>query len=156
MFVFKDFSILDIQSGSQESIFVFGTEYDEIKKGNSTLKGIKNSLGIPVVHNKKRLFSDRQEEFDILKEKLSTIWNLHIKGKTIVLPKKYIGTGLARLNEVSPVVFKLMERFYTSAKNVSGTSDYDEINSINDVLNSKMLTTAKKLFKPTKIIIRNR
>ena len=61
-------------------------------------------------------FSDRDDEYEIVKDKLIKLWNLHLEGKVIVLPLNKIGSGLAKLDYCSPKIAKLIDRFYSHAE----------------------------------------
>ncbi|MDY0292813.1 MAG: hypothetical protein RBR02_10825 [Desulfuromonadaceae bacterium] len=62
-------------------------------------------------------FSDKQDEYEIVKSKLIYLWNEHLKGKVIILPEATIGSGLAKLEQKSPKINELIGRFYASANN---------------------------------------
>ncbi len=97
-------------------IFVFGDNLIEKGTGGQAIiRNEPNSFGIPT----KRLpnmmessfFSDKKDEETRLKEKLYLLNDLFKQNKTIVFPKNGIGTGLAKMQEKSPILFKKMNKY---------------------------------------------
>ena len=94
-------------------IFVFGDNLIEKGTGGQAIiRNEPNSFGIPT----KRLpnmmessfFFDKKDEETRLKEKLYLLNDLFKQNKTIVFPKNGIGTGLAKMQEKSPILFSCM------------------------------------------------
>lgn len=121
MFRFEDMITVAMCENNPNSIFVFGDNLiQKGKKGQAIIRDCSNAFGVPT----KRLpsisigsfFSDKEEEINIVKEKLIFLWNEHLSGKEIILPANMIGSGLANLKEKSPYIHSLVERFYNSAK----------------------------------------
>jgi len=96
-----------------DKIFVFGDNLDEVgKRGQAIIRDCKNSFGIPTKRHPRMdedsFFSDKDDEMDIVLEKLRQLYKLMIGGKTIVFPKDGIGTGLAKMQEKSPKIYNKM------------------------------------------------
>jgi len=99
-------------------IFVFGDNLiGKGKAGQAVIRDNLNSFGVPTKRlpsmSKDAFFSDREDEYKIVKQKLIRLWELHQEGKTIVLPKNKIGSGLAKLSILSPKISALVDRFYS-------------------------------------------
>jgi len=102
-------------------IFVFGDNLiGKGKAGQAIIRDNPNSFGVPTKRlpsmSKGAFFSDRDDEYEIVKDKLIKLWNLHLEGKVIVLPLNKIGSGLAKLDYCSPKIAKLIDRFYSHAE----------------------------------------
>lgn len=120
MFVFADKLNPSLCINNPHALVVFG---DNLicrgKAGQAIIRDEPNAFGIPTKRlpsmEKGSFFSDRKDEYDIVKNKLIYLWNEHQKGKMIILPRAQVGTGLANIEANSPKIHKLIERFYTSA-----------------------------------------
>ncbi len=105
---------------SPTNIFVFGDNLQGWgRAGQAVIRNCSNAWGVPTKRypsmKEDSFFSDRQDEYDIVLKELSTLWQMHRDGRTIVLPINPIGSGLARVQFRSPLVWSLIERFYDSA-----------------------------------------
>ncbi len=103
-----------------EHIFVFGDNMiGKGKAGQAIIRDCSNAFGVPTKRlpsmNPNAFFSDKQDEYDIVLEKLSLLWQMHKDGKCIVLPNNPIGSGLAKVSSKSPIVWNLIKKFYVSA-----------------------------------------
>lgn len=90
-------------------IFVFGDNLARYgKAGQACIRGERNTFGIPTKRYPSMadgsFFSDRRCERDHVLTALRELYKLAIR-HTIVFPQNGIGTGLARMNETSPVLF---------------------------------------------------
>lgn len=108
---------MTICRANPNALFVFGDNLiRKGKRGQAIIRDEPNAFGIPT----KRLpsmgidafFSDKKEEQDIVMGRLMLLKHYHIIGKYIVFPKYGIGTGLAKLDEYSPEIFKLIDRCF--------------------------------------------
>lgn len=120
MFAIIDYYTPKLCQFNPDAIVVFGDNLiQKGKAGQAVIRDEPNAFGIPT----KRLpsmsadsfFSDKQDEYDVVKEQLIFLWGEHEKGKMVFLPQNPIGSGLARLEHCSPVIHKLIDRFYESA-----------------------------------------
>lgn len=121
MFQFIEYYDVEFCRKNSKSIIVFGDNLKgHGKNGQAIIRDEHNSFGVPTKREptmaKDAYFSDKKEEYEIVKEKLISLWNLHKEGKTIVLPVNQIGTGLSKIEEKSPLIHKFISRFYESAK----------------------------------------
>ena len=146
MFKFEEILSVEMCENNPSFLFVFGDNLlKKGKKGQAIIRDCKNAFGVPT----KRLpsmdvgsfFSDKQDEYDVVKNKLIYLYNEHLKGKTIILPENQIGSGLANISKNSPLINKLISRFYEKAK--------EEINQQNKMgmscLSQKPLIKRKNL-----------
>ena len=103
-----------------EHIFVFEDNMiGKGKVGQAIIRDCSNAWGLPTKRlpsmNSNAFFSDKQDEYDIVLKELSTLWQMHLDGKCIVLPNNPIGSGLAKVSSKSPIVWGLIKKFYDSA-----------------------------------------
>lgn len=121
MFQFEKILNLTLCKNNPDALIVFGDNLiGKGKAGQAIIRDEINAFGVPT----KRLpsmeegsfFSDKQDEYEIVKSKLIYLWNEHLKGKTVILPSAQIGSGLAQLEQNSPKINELICRFYTSAR----------------------------------------
>lgn len=61
-------------------------------------------------------FRDEEEFINLVKSKLDFLWEEHKRGRTIILPRQRIGTGLAHLKEHSPKIDRLISKFWEYAE----------------------------------------
>jgi hypothetical protein len=123
----------------KEDIIVFGDNMEQKGKGGQAKpcrdfqinnKGLKNEQGNCFGIATKRLpsmkeeafFSDQEEEIELVTNQLRELYVYGKKGKTIWLPLDGIGTGLADLENKSPLIRKkideiLKEHFILMKKN---------------------------------------
>lgn len=111
-----------------DKIWVFG---DNLKKygkgGQAIIRDEPNAFGIPTKRYPSRddwaYFSDKADEIEAVKNALRQLYKI-AQEKTIVFPEDGIGTGLARMEEKSPVAYKLMcDILEEHFRIVNGTGD---------------------------------
>jgi hypothetical protein len=121
VFEFEEQLNVNLCQKNPDALIVYGDNLlGKGKAGQAIIRDEYNAFGVPT----KRLpsvkdgsfFNDKQDEYDLVKDKLVYLWEQHEEGKSIILPSNMIGTGLANLSKHSPNVMKLIERFYKSAK----------------------------------------
>jgi hypothetical protein len=137
MFEFTETLTPQLCQASPDKTFVFGDNMIfKGKAGQAVIRDEPNAFGVPT----KRLpsmsadafFSDREDEYSIVREKLIQLWTLSSKGKTIVLPINKIGSGLANIKERSPQIAKMIDKFYSAATQPKTLSEVVKtINSTN-------------------------
>lgn len=121
MFLFKEMLDLTLCKNNPEAIIVFGDNLlGKGKAGQAIIRDEPNSFGVPTKRlpsmNTDAFFSDREDEYEVIKQKLTYLWRQHDSGKTIILPVNKIGSGLANISSKSPRVSALIDRFYSSAQ----------------------------------------
>lgn len=101
-----------------DTIYVFGDNM--IGKGcagQAQIRYEKNSFGIPTKRlpsmNSDAFFSDREDETECLRLNLQQLLRLKRSGKKVVFPENGLGTGLAKMEEKSPLLFKRMNDYIT-------------------------------------------
>lgn len=109
-----------------DALIVFGDNLlQRGQAGQACIRYEKNVFGIPTKRlpstDSRSYFSDKPEEVQIVKEKIQEIWKLHKEGKIIFLPNAMIGSGLARIDEKSPRIFKIIKAFYEKARGTNET-----------------------------------
>lgn len=121
MFEFTETLTPELCRSSPDKIFVFGDNMIcKGKAGQAIIRDESNAFGVPT----KRLpsmapnafFSDREEEYFLVREKLVNLWECHKKGDIIVLPKQQIGSGLASVTTHSPRIAEMINNFYMAAR----------------------------------------
>lgn len=121
MFAFVDMLTTTLCQKNPEVTFVFGDNL--IKKGEAGQAIIRkepNAFGVPT----KRLpsmtpdsfYSDNDSEYEATRTALKHLWAIHLNGRSIVLPKSKIGSGLARLHDNAPKIAKMIDDFYIVAE----------------------------------------
>jgi len=96
----------------KDTVYVFGDNLIEKgQTGQAVIRNLPNTVGIPVkrfacLKNDYCYFSDREEEFEIVSEKLNNLERYVNMGYKIALPATGIGTGIADLKNRSPKLFK--------------------------------------------------
>lgn len=121
MFKFVNNLTPDLCRENPSYCFVFGDNLmRKGKKGQAIIRDESNSYGIPTKRipsmSSNAFFSDKEDEYLIVKDALIELWNFHLQNKTIVLPENSIGSGLADLKNKSPKVNSLVERFWNRAR----------------------------------------
>lgn len=128
MFEFTETLTSELCRSSPDKIFVFGDNMlSRGKAGQAIIRDEPNAFGVPT----KRLpsmtpnafFSDKEDEYSLVRENLIKLWTLSSKGKTIVLPLNQIGSGLANLKEKSPRIAEMIGNFYSAATQPKTLSD---------------------------------
>ncbi|RBQ27631.1 hypothetical protein [Arcobacter sp. CECT 9188] len=120
MFRFEENLTIELCKNNPNSIIVFGDNLiGKGKKGQAIIRDCTNSFGVPTKRfpsmEKQAFFSDLPLEYEVVKNKLTQLWNEHLTGKEIILPANKIGSGLANLEDNSPKIKTLIDRFYDSA-----------------------------------------
>lgn len=121
MFKFVDTLSSELCKKNPSYFFVFGDNLiRKGKKGQAIIREEPNSYGIPTKRlpsmDKSAFFSDKEDEYLVVKDNLIELWNLHLQNKTIVLPENPVGSGLADLKNKSPKINSLIKRFWNSAE----------------------------------------
>lgn len=121
MFQFHEVLDSKLCTSNPNAIIVFGDNLiGKGKAGQAIIRDESNALGVPTKRlpsmEQSAFFSDKQDEYDVVKNKLIYLWNEHKKGKVIILPEAQIGSGLAKLEQKSPKINELIRRFYASAR----------------------------------------
>ena len=121
MFKFVDTLSSELCKKNPSYFFVFGDNLiRKGKKGQAIIREEPNSYGIPTKRlpsmDKSAFFSDKEDEYLVVKDNLIELWNLHLQNKTIVLPENPVGSGLANLKNKSPKINSLIKRFWNSAE----------------------------------------
>lgn len=121
MFKFVEKLDSKLCNSNSDALIVFGDNLiKKGKAGQAIIRDEPNAFGVPTKRlpsmDEGSFFSDRQDEYEIVKSKLIYLWNEHIKGKTVILPNAQIGSGLANLEQNSPKINELICRFYASAR----------------------------------------
>ena len=115
----KVFSVKDCNS-NHNKIYVFGDNLCGVGKGGQAIiRDCDNAFGIPTKRtpsmDSNAFFSDNFDEYEAVKSKIEQLILLaSCKRTTIfVFPKAGLGTGLAKMNQTSPKLFKYMnEKLY--------------------------------------------
>lgn len=126
MFVFAENLNKTLCQNNPSALVVFGDNLiTKGKAGQAIIRDERNAFGVPTKRlpsmNSNAFFSDLEDEYQEVKDKLIYLWGEHTRGKIIILPDNMIGTGLADLQNRSPKIMKLIERFYKSAKETLNT-----------------------------------
>lgn len=121
--MFKFIEVLNpsLCQDNTDALVVFGDNLiGKGKAGQANIRDEANAFGVPTKRlpsmNEGSFFSDKQDEYKIVKSKLIYLWREHEAGKLVILPVAQIGSGLAKLEQNSPKIHELICRFYTSAK----------------------------------------
>ena len=112
----KHFSVEDCNN-NPDKIYVFGDNLiHKGKGGQAIIRDCRNTYGIPTKRapsmNSNAFFSDRFDEYEAIKAKIEKLIILdHCKTDiTFVFPTAGLGTGLAKMNQTSPKLFKYMNK----------------------------------------------
>jgi hypothetical protein len=103
-------------------LYVFGDNLKRVGMGGQAaeMRGEKNAVGIPTKRSPHMdddafLYDyDYTEWYTKSTADMLKLMNHHLKGGIVVYPADGIGTGLAKLNETSPLIFNEIERFIKS------------------------------------------
>lgn len=120
MFIFEEKLDSELCQNNPEAIIVFGDNLlGKGKAGQANIRDEENAYGVPTKRlpsmNTDAFFSDKEDEYEIVKRLLTYLWRQHESGKTIILPFNKIGSGLANVSSKSPRISALIDRFYESA-----------------------------------------
>lgn len=110
----KSFYNRDIANRSQSTIFVFGDNL--VKKGTggqACIRYTENSYGIPTKRSPSNspnaFFADRRDEEEAVLKSLRRLYKMGKETRsTIIFPNKGLGTGLAKMEKTSPILFQKM------------------------------------------------
>lgn len=121
MFAFVDVLSPALCQANPEAVFVFGDNL--IKKGEAgqaVIRNEPNTFGVPTkklpLMSTDSFFSDAYSEYEAARSALKHLWRIHLLNKVVVLPKQKIGSGLARLQDNSPKIAKMIDDFYVAAE----------------------------------------
>ncbi len=100
---------------SPEDIFVFGDNLEgwgkSVKAGQAVIREQPNAFGVPTKRKPKTTkdayFSDQSDELEAVTEALRKLYVLG-KTKTLVFPQDGLGTGRAKMKELSPKIYARM------------------------------------------------
>jgi len=97
-------------------IFVFGDNLEgRGKAGQAIIRDQNNSFGIPTKRkpsmNEDSFFSDKNDEKEIVINKLKELYSIGLSKKEIVFPLDGLGTGLSKMETMSPNIFNLMNEY---------------------------------------------
>ena len=112
----KIFSVKDCNNNPNK-IYIFGDNFCGVGKGGQAIiRDCHNVYGIPTKRtpsmDSNAFFSDNFDEYDTVKSKIEQLIILALckTTTTFVFPEAGLGTGLARMNQTSPKLFKYMNR----------------------------------------------
>lgn len=112
----KIFSVKDCNNNPNK-IYIFGDNLCGIGKGGQAIiRDCSNAFGIPTKRapsmNSNAFFSDQFDEYEAVKAKIEKLITLdrYKTDITFVFPTAGLGTGLARMNQTSPKLFKYMNK----------------------------------------------
>ena len=104
---FADIYTPQLLKANPEKIYVFGDNL--IKKGTggqACIRNLPNAFGVPTKrlpnNENESFFSDQEDEKEAVLVSLRELYILRMKGKEIVFPSSFIGTGRALLSLRSP------------------------------------------------------
>lgn len=111
---FKKFITREEVRKNRFKIYVFGDNLQHEGYGGQAkaMRGEYNTIGIPTKHSPKEYFTDDDYNRVILVIKgYFNVIEGHLRcGHTVVIPSAGIGTGLAKLPEKAPKIWKFIER----------------------------------------------
>lgn len=121
MFEFAKILTPQLCRASADKIFVFGDNLvSKGKAGQAIIRDEPNAFGVPTKRlpsmSNDSFFSDQDEEYSLVRERLIELWILSAKGRQIVLPEREIGSGLAQLETRSPRIWAMIQDFYQAAR----------------------------------------
>lgn len=121
MIVFVERLCPSICAQNPTALVVFGDNLLGVgKAGQACIRDEPNAFGVPTKKAPSMLenafFQDEEEFINLVKNKLDFLWEEHKRGRTIILPRQRIGTGLARLKEYSPKIDLLIAKFWEDAE----------------------------------------
>lgn len=112
----KIFSVKDCNNNPNK-IYIFGDNLCGIGKGGQAIiRDCSNAFGIPTKRapsmNSNAFFSDQFDEYEAVKAKIEKLITLdrYKTDITFVFPTAGLGTGLAKMNQTSPKLFKYMNK----------------------------------------------
>lgn len=106
----------ELLRANPDKVYVFGDNM--IRKGyggQAIIRDEPNAFGISTKRypsmKSGAFYADRDDELERLDDDLSKLWSLLKSGRTVVFPCDGVGTGLAKLEVNSPVIWR--ELHYT-------------------------------------------
>lgn len=121
----KTWFSLDECQKNEHKLYVFGDNMVRYGLGGqAAIRPATNSYGIATKRlptmNTNAFFADRQDEAQVLIDDIHGLLNQFKIGKyeTIVLPADGLGTGLAKMSETSPRLFKWLNETLSMVLNV--------------------------------------
>lgn len=117
-----------------DKIYVYGDNLiSEGEVGQAVIRNCKNSFGIPTKRIPSMLeegfFSDMKDEEEAVLKSLRELYKIATTGKIIVFPIMGVGTGLAKMEEKSPKIYKQMktiiDKFFLSHVEKQNKSLFD-------------------------------
>jgi hypothetical protein len=113
MFLFKDYITEDMCDKHEDFVYVFGDNLAGWGRGGQAIiRYKKNSFGIPTKReptmSPAAFFSDSSSEILSVKSDLEKLDKMSDSGKVVVLPTNPVGSGLAKLDKYSPVIYKII------------------------------------------------
>ena len=112
----KIFSVKDCNNNPNK-IYIFGDNlYGIGKGGQAIIRDCSNAFGIPTKKapsmNSNAFFSDQFDEYEAVRAKIEKLITLdrYKTDITFVFPTAGLGTGLAKMNQTSPKLFKYMNK----------------------------------------------
>ena len=111
---FKKFITRKEVQKNRHKIYVFGDNLQHVGYGGQAkaMRGECNTIGIPTKYAPYQYFHecDYDLALPIIKMYFDEIKNHLEMGRTVVIPKDGIGTGLAKLEEKAPKIWKYVKR----------------------------------------------
>jgi hypothetical protein len=106
-----------------DKIYVFGDNLiGKGTGGQAKIRYAKNSFGIPTKRlpsrTKNAYFSDQMDEKIAIYDSIIKLKKMYDNGKTIVFPVDGLGTGLSKMPEFSPKLFKYMNNLISKTFNI--------------------------------------
>lgn len=107
-------------------IFVFGDNgVRKGKGGQAVIRGEVNAFGVatkryPSMDDGAYFRDGVERDRILLSEDLIELWKLGMEGRELVFPSGGLGTGLARMSETAPELFREMNRFLVQELMVMG------------------------------------
>ena len=122
----KEFFSKEQCKANPRNLYVFGDNLiDKGTGGQAQIRYCKNSIGIPTKRlptmNNDAFFNDQKDETEKVLFKLETLKKIGLYYDNIIFPKDGLGTGLAKMPEKSPKLFKLLCNFLYNEFNIKMT-----------------------------------
>lgn len=110
---FCDVFSVELCRANPDKIYVFGDNLlKRGKGGQAVIRDEPNTFGIPTKRAPSMaegsFFSDKPDEARAITEVLGELLKLMQDGKTLVFPAAGLGTGLAQLEQRSPLIWKYL------------------------------------------------
>lgn len=103
----------ELLRSNPDKIYVFGDNLEKFGKGGQAIiRNEPNAFGIPTKRYPSKdnwaYFSDKMDERQVVLESLRNLYKIAASDKIIVFPSGGIGTGLARMESKSPLLWREM------------------------------------------------